>query len=65
MHESGITVLMDECVDPELEANMAGRVGRTRDGVVTYLFDIDDSEIQLQRLPIDKTVTPSAEKDRM
>ena len=64
MHESGITVLMDERVDPELEANMAGRVGRTCDGVVTYLFDIDDSEIQLQRLPIDKTVTPSTEKRR-
>jgi HrpA-like RNA helicase len=43
LHESGITILMDERVDPELEANMAGRVGRTCDGVVTYLFNIDDS----------------------
>jgi hypothetical protein len=64
MHGTGITVLMDERVDPELEANMAGRVGRTCDGVVTYLFDIDDSEIQLQTLTIDRTVTLIAEDGR-
>jgi len=64
LHESGITILMEERVDPELEANMAGRVGRTCDGVVTYLFDIDDSEEQMQKMPTDKIVTPGTEHGR-
>jgi hypothetical protein len=55
---------MDERVDPELEANMAGRVGRTCDGVVTYLFDIDDSEEQMRRMPTIQIGTPGTEHRR-
>ena len=48
LHASGLLDLVDEAVDPELEANMAGRVGRACEGVVTYLYDVDDSKLALR-----------------
>ena len=51
LHSSGILELVEERVDSELEANMAGRVGRTCEGIVTYLYDVNDSDLALQALP--------------
>ena len=50
MHSSGIMELVSERVDPELEMQEAGRAGRTCDGVVTYLYDVDDTLAALEAL---------------
>ena len=42
LHESGFKVLADEAVDSELLAIMSGRAGRTTEGIVTYLIEVDD-----------------------
>ena len=50
MHSSGIMELLSERVDPELEMQKAGRAGGTCDGVVTYLYDVDDTPAALEAL---------------
>ena len=42
--------LVSERVDAELETQKAGRAGRTFDGVVTYLYDVDDTAAALEAL---------------
>ena len=42
--------LVSERVDAELETQKAGRAGRTCDGVVTYLYDVDDTAAALEAL---------------
>ena len=43
LHSSGLTYLSDVPVSEELASNMAGRCSREQDGLVTYLYDFDDS----------------------
>ena len=40
---------------------MAGRVGRTCEGIVTYLYDVDDSELALQAFPASMLATSVAD----
>jgi len=47
---SGLSRMTDRPLSEELQGNMAGRVARTHPGVVTYLYDFDDSEVSLQSL---------------
>ena len=47
---SRISRLADERVSQELQGNMSGRVGRTSDGLVTILFNVDDSDQALSSL---------------
>ena len=58
LHQSGCEILGDELVDEELLANMAGRAGRTRDGTVFYLFELDDSAQALRAATERQTETP-------
>ena len=43
LHQSGCDVLGDELVEAELLSNMGGRAERTKEGIVFYLFEVDDS----------------------
>jgi hypothetical protein len=53
--------LVEERIDAELQANMAGRVGRTCEGIVTYLYDVDDSDLALQAFPASMLATSVAD----
>ncbi len=48
---SGTSRLADERVSQELEGNKSGRVGRTSDGLVTLLYNVDDSGHALASFP--------------
>jgi HrpA-like RNA helicase len=50
MHASGIWHLIEEPVGPELESNMAGRIARTSEGYVTYLYDVNDEKMALSHV---------------
>ena len=50
MGPSGLDGLVDVPVSAELRGNMQGRVGRNDSGLITYLFDFDDSLTALQVL---------------
>jgi hypothetical protein len=43
LHPSGIKRLLDELLPGELEGNMSGRVARVGSGMVTYMYNVDDS----------------------
>jgi hypothetical protein len=50
VHGSGSKTLVDQQVSEELEKNMQGRAARTCEGMVTHLYHVNDSELQLKAL---------------
>ena len=49
MHDSGIMRLVDTPITRELEKNQEGRIARVRSGLATYLYNVDDTELVLDR----------------
>ena len=50
VHGSGSKTLVDQQVSEELEKNMQGRAARTCEGMVTHLYHVNDSDLQLKAL---------------
>ena len=48
MNAAGFSRLADQRISREGEGNKAGRVGRTCNGLATFLFDVDDSELGME-----------------
>ena len=62
---SGLCQKTDQPVSDELQGNMAGRVARTHPGLVTYLYDFDDTETGLACLAANPQMAINASGDPM